>query len=70
LTLREIERFLVDEGLVFLGFELESGVLEGYRSRFPRDIEMTRLDKWHLFETENPHTFGGMYQFWIQKPRR
>jgi tetratricopeptide (TPR) repeat protein/SAM-dependent methyltransferase len=70
LTLPEIERLLVDEGLVFLGFELESGVLERYRNRFPQDIQMTQLDKWHLFETENPHTFGGMYQFWIQKPRR
>jgi len=70
LTLPEIERFLADEGLVFLGFELESAVLERYRSRFPQDIEMTQLNKWHLFETENPHTFAGMYQFWIQKPRR
>ena len=28
---------------------------------------MTDLGQWHLFETENPDTFGGMYQFWVQK---
>jgi hypothetical protein len=28
---------------------------------------MTDLNLWHIFETENPHTFTGMYQFWIQR---
>ena len=28
---------------------------------------MTDLDSWHMFETENPTTFAGMYQFWVQK---
>jgi tetratricopeptide (TPR) repeat protein/SAM-dependent methyltransferase len=69
LTLSEIARFLRDQGLVFLGFELESHILEHYRSRFPQDTGMTRLDNWHLFEMENPDTFVGMYQFWMQKPQ-
>jgi tetratricopeptide (TPR) repeat protein/SAM-dependent methyltransferase len=67
LTLIEIERFLADERLRFLGFELESNVLEKYRTHFPSDAAMTNLALLHRFETENPHTFGGMYQFWIQK---
>ena len=68
LTLIEIDRFLAAEGLRFLGFELEANVLDKYRTRFPSDAAMTELPLWHRFETENPHTFGGMYQFWIQKP--
>ncbi len=28
---------------------------------------MTDLDQWHVFETENPMAFTGMYQFWVQK---
>ena len=25
------------------------------------------LEKWDVFEKENPHVFAGMYQFWCQK---
>jgi hypothetical protein len=42
-------------------------VLRRYRARFPDDTSMTDLACWHVFETENPRTFAGMYQFWIQK---
>jgi hypothetical protein len=28
---------------------------------------MTNLANWHRFESENPATFRGMYQFWVQK---
>jgi hypothetical protein len=28
---------------------------------------MITLDRWHVFEQENPDTFAGMYQFWLQK---
>jgi len=28
----------------------------------------TDLGQWQIFENENPDTFAGMYQFWIQKP--
>ena len=67
LTLIEIEQFLAAEDLRFLGFELEANVLEKYRAHFPSDAAMTNLAQWDRFETQNPHTFGGMYQFWIQK---
>ncbi|HWW09243.1 MAG TPA: tetratricopeptide repeat protein [Candidatus Acidoferrales bacterium] len=69
LTLPEINAFLTERRLVFLGFELESHLSEKYRTRFPEDAAMTRLDLWHQFELDNPHTFGGMYQFWIQRPQ-
>jgi len=67
MELVDVQSFLAAENLAFLGFELEARVLEGYRARFPNDAAMTGLANWHVFERENPATFGGMYQFWIQK---
>jgi hypothetical protein len=29
---------------------------------------MTDLACWDLLERDNPSTFSGMYQFWVQKP--
>ena len=69
LGLEEIRSFLADENLAFLGFELDAHVLAKYRTRFPNDAAMTNLTNWDLFERDNPSTFAGMYQFWIQKRR-
>ncbi len=68
LTLDQIESFLADSGLHFIGFELERSVLHRYRARFTDDPRGTDLRNWALFEADNPDTFAGMYQFWIQKP--
>ena len=67
LTLPEISPFLHQNRLEFLGFDLPGHVLQNFRRRFPNDKTMTDLDLWHIFETENPSIFTGMYQFWIQK---
>ncbi len=66
-TLPEIKAFLGQNQLEFLGFELAGHVLEHFRRRFPADRTMIDLDLWHIFETENPLVFAGMYEFWIQK---
>ena len=68
-TLTEIERFLQENKLVFLGFDIAADVVQSYRTRFPEDRAATNLAQWQLFENENPDTFVGMYQFWIQKSR-
>jgi 2-polyprenyl-3-methyl-5-hydroxy-6-metoxy-1,4-benzoquinol methylase/tetratricopeptide (TPR) repeat protein len=68
LTLPEIASFLRQNGLEFLGFGLAGGVLQNFKRRFPNDTTATDLAHWHIFETENPSIFAGMYQFWIQKP--
>jgi SAM-dependent methyltransferase len=65
LSIPEIKTFLHDNALTFLGFDTVPP--QGYRSRFPDDPAMTDLDRWRQFETENPLTFVGMYQFWVQK---
>lgn len=66
-TLPGLKAMLGELGLNFLGFYLDPITLEKYRVRFPADPAMTDLDSWHVFETENPHTFAGMYQFWVQR---
>jgi len=68
LTLSQIESFLADFGLHFIGFELDRSVLHRYRLRFTDDPSAIHLRNWAAFEDENPDTFAGMYQFWIQKP--
>jgi tetratricopeptide (TPR) repeat protein/2-polyprenyl-3-methyl-5-hydroxy-6-metoxy-1,4-benzoquinol methylase len=68
LSLGQIESFLTEFGLHFIGFELDPRALHQYRSRFTDDPSGTNLRNWARFEAENPDTFVGMYQFWIQKP--
>jgi hypothetical protein len=68
LTLGQIESFLVESGLHFIGFELDSGVVHQYHARFTDDPSGTNLRNWARFEADNPDTFAGMYRFWIQQP--
>jgi tetratricopeptide (TPR) repeat protein/SAM-dependent methyltransferase len=68
LTLGQIESFLEEFGLQFIGFELAPTVLRQYRARFTDDPSATNLRNWARFEADNPNTFIGMYRFWIQKP--
>ena len=68
LTLGQIESFLVESGLHFIGFDLDPPVLHRYRARFPDDPSRINLRNWARFEADNPDTFVGMYKFWIQKP--
>ncbi len=67
LSLVQIEQFLAEQGLVFLGFTLPAESLHAYRTRFAGDAAATHLPHWQAFEAEHPDTFAGMYQFWVQK---
>jgi hypothetical protein len=53
---------------ILLGFEIGRSVLHACRQRFPDNPAASHLGQWQIFENENPDTFSGMYQFWIQKP--
>ncbi len=68
LTLPQIKAFLDRNDLTFLGFELMPRLLRRYAAQVPGDPAMTDLACWHRFEQDNPRTFGGMYQFWLQAP--
>lgn len=65
LTLPEIKAFLAGNALDFIGFDLDAGVLRAFERSHPGGT--TDLDLWHRFESEHPHIFSGMYQFWVQK---
>jgi tetratricopeptide (TPR) repeat protein/SAM-dependent methyltransferase len=67
-TLPQISSFLVDCGMEFLGFDVEGSLLQQFRRRFPGRSALVDLDLWNAFETENPHTFIGMYQFFVRRP--
>ena len=67
MTLTGIEAFLRGNNLAFIGFEIDANILRAYQKRFPDDLAATNLAQWHIFENENPNTFCGMYQFWVQK---
>lgn len=66
--LPKISEFINNNKLQFLGFEVPFDILRNYNQSYPRDIDASNLEQWHIFEKENPNTFRGMYQFWVQKP--
>ena len=70
LTLGQIESFISESGLDFIGFELDPKVLHQYRTCFTADPAATSLRNWARFEADNPDTFVEMYQFWIQRPTK
>jgi SAM-dependent methyltransferase len=70
LSLPQIDSFLAEQGLEFLGFELDRSVIDRYRARFSRDRYCVSLANWARFELDHPDTFTAMYRFWIQKPNR
>jgi tetratricopeptide (TPR) repeat protein/SAM-dependent methyltransferase len=66
-SLPEIAGFIAETDLRFLGFDLDLQSGRNYMRRFPTDPNMTDLMHWHQYETDNPHTFSKMYQFWVQR---
>ena len=52
--------------LAFCGFDNRS-IVDAFADFYGQDADALDLDLWHEFETANPRTFGGMYQFWAQK---
>ena len=66
-TLPGIAAFVAENNLEFLGLEIDPGTTRRYAERFPDDPAQTNLDHWHAFEQDNPDTFIGMYEFWLQK---
>ena len=51
-----------------ISLRLDADVLAAYRARFADDPAAINLSNWQAFEADNPDTFAGMYQFWVQKP--
>jgi tetratricopeptide (TPR) repeat protein/2-polyprenyl-3-methyl-5-hydroxy-6-metoxy-1,4-benzoquinol methylase len=68
ITLPQIKSFLAANNLEFAGFALDAAVQYRFATRFPERSALTDLDRWHVFETEAPNTFTGMYMFWVRMP--
>jgi tetratricopeptide (TPR) repeat protein/SAM-dependent methyltransferase len=77
ITLPEIKSFFAANDVQFAGFILDALTFDRFAKRFPEHAAMTGfdrwraftdLDRWHIFETEAPGTFAGMYRFWVHKP--
>ncbi len=70
LTIPQIKTLLIDNGLRFIGFAFDPMRARHYAALFAQaGRSAADLDAWHEFETRNPQTFAGMYQFWAQKQR-
>jgi SAM-dependent methyltransferase/tetratricopeptide (TPR) repeat protein len=67
LTIPQIQAFLKQNGLFFLGFELDRTVIEKFKSQYAQTGALTNLDDWHAFETVNPQTFLNMYVFSVRR---
>ncbi|HTC04985.1 MAG TPA: methyltransferase domain-containing protein [Xanthobacteraceae bacterium] len=66
-TIPQIEAFLDENRLTFLGFEqLPPDVLRQFQQQFSDVGALRDLGSWHAFEQANPLTFGNMYFFWVQ----
>ncbi|MBS0250140.1 MAG: methyltransferase domain-containing protein [Proteobacteria bacterium] len=69
-TIEEIAQFLDDEGLVFRGFTLDKNVLQEFATMFPAAAPAGTLADWAAFEQLKPHTFDGMYYFWVEREEK
>ncbi|HWX85448.1 MAG TPA: methyltransferase domain-containing protein [Xanthobacteraceae bacterium] len=66
-TIPDIEAFLNEQNLSFLGFDLDAKIIEKFQQQFPGAAAPTNLDYWNTFETANPQTFRHMYVFSVCK---
>ena len=67
-TLPQISKILDDFKLIFLCFnDIKNLVKSKFSTDFPDDNNFTSLKNWDQFETNNPNTFTGMYNFWVKK---
>lgn len=65
-TLRRIKECLEELELDFLKFKIDPAVQERYSLRYPGELAQADLNCWQQFEVENPSTFLGMYNFYVQ----
>ena len=66
-TCLEIKNCLEKLGLKFCGFE-NKDIISNFREFHSNEADIYDLELWHQFEEKYPLAFGGMYQFWCQKP--
>lgn len=63
----EIQQMLNNTGLTFERMSVDLTVKHKFQEQFPEEEQLSDLSCWHVYEQENPDTFGGMYQFSVHK---
>lgn len=66
-TIPEIVQFLDEQGLLFLGFDLDPRVFEAFQRHNPSAAGLNDLNQWDAFEVTNPLAFRHMYVFSVCK---
>ena len=65
-TIPQIKDCLSQLGLKFCGFESDK-IVKNFKLMNTGKDDPYDLNKWGLYEKDNPRSFPGMYQFWCQK---
>ena len=65
-SLKQIFNMLEDLNLEFLGF-CGDQIKNKYSKMFPDDKKCILLKNWEIYEKKYPHTFFGMYKFWVKR---
>ena len=66
-TLTQIQSCLDDLELKFCGFE-NAKLVNDFKLTHHNKNDIYKLEKWEIYEKENPNAFSRMYQFWCQNP--
>jgi SAM-dependent methyltransferase/tetratricopeptide (TPR) repeat protein len=67
-TIPQIKAFIVEQGLSFLGFDIDPDNLARFQQQFPDPAALVDLDCWERFEAANPRAFIQTYLFYVQSP--
>jgi SAM-dependent methyltransferase len=67
-TIPQINAFITEQRLSFLGFNIEQTILDQFQREFPGSGALVDLDLWERFEVANPRTFYQTYLFHIRSP--
>jgi len=67
-TIPNIQNFLDENDLEFIGFSIRSEIRDQFLAHFPLQAE-SDLGLWDKFEGEHPDAFAEMYEFWVQKKK-
>lgn len=67
-TIAQIKTFIKEQGLSFLGFDIDQESLNKFQQQFPDPDALVDLDCWERFEAANPRAFIQTYLFYVQSP--
>ena len=67
-TIAQIKAFIKEQGLSFLGFDIDQENLGKFQRQFPDPNALVDLDCWERFEAANPRAFIQTYLFYVQSP--